>query len=280
MLRTITIEIIKKREYVHGANTRRKWRWWRAIVVHTKHLLRKQSSKPTSQPSKPFSEPANEQPASRHSNENPSARVYMTVYFSCYFIDNVRGVVALKSQSRTIELSMCYATKFYLVGHVPPIHDSYRICFVRCVMRERAREVATLFVCQHTQLRHIQAAMLTQPLEQQQAAKTNEALARRQKHIVTDIFVVVVVRAAHSTYIFVPHVCVCVTRVRDLVCMHGLAFALVSMIPTQRVYHTYICLWERKRPDSYVLYSNWWLEHFSNCVVVCSMCACMGLFWR
>lgn len=51
-----------------------------------------------------------------------------------YFIDNVRGVVALKSQSRTIELSMCYATKFYLVGHVPPIHDSYRICFVRCVI--------------------------------------------------------------------------------------------------------------------------------------------------
>lgn len=104
---------------------------------YTQHLLMKQTSKPSQashRASQPVSQRTSSQQKQAQQQRKSIGRVYMTVYFSCYFIDNVRGVVALKSQSRTIELSMCYATKFYLVGHVPPIHDSYRICFVRCVI--------------------------------------------------------------------------------------------------------------------------------------------------
>lgn len=54
----------------------------------------------------------------------------------------------------------------------------------------------------------------------------------------------------HIQHIFASCVCVCMyseKRERGLVCMHGLAFALVSMIHTTCV--PYLCLWERKRPQ-------------------------------
>lgn len=209
------------------------------LLYETNQQASQHTSQSTSQPTQ-FSQRTSYKQAQRKS----IGRVYMTVYFSCYFIDNVRGVVALKSQSRTIELSMCYATKFYLVGHVPPIHDSYRICFVRCVIlvavaKQRAR------TCHSSGMPAAIAVTAT-------ATETNEVLARRQKHIVTDIrrqsSSSLSSYVQHIQHIFASLVCVCMClcsnserkRERGLVCMHGLAFALVSMIHATCV--PYLCL--------------------------------------
>lgn len=172
---------------------------------------------------------------------------------------------------------MCYATKFHLVGHVPPIHDSYRICFVRCVIplflsalcvcmcvniaasELQSCQPLTLYVGMPKNI--VQAIRLTVQLQ------SEFAMARRQKHIEYHRYIRQrTCCALHITlpiYLYVSArrcVCVCVFVSVRFIVRFGVYARLsirIGFNDTGNVCIILIFLEKgRDSVESYVLYSN------------------------